>query len=177
MLVALCSEGVKQILDFPLTDGRSDGHEEIRRAEVAIVFWDLVFENEMISEGVPSEVGKHPMVLVTVVPVMGEYQVRSEIRFQLLEEFLDLGTDEWKEGVAEVAHDDPFVSSPSKKRGSTSIGFLLALRARAEHHPSNVKAGILGKQRKNRATATDLDVIAVRTEAQQPTKGSAARSE
>ena len=63
-------------------------HEEIRRTVVTIVFRNLVFEHDMIAKGVPRQIGKDTMVLMPVLAVVREHNVRMK-RFQRLEEALD----------------------------------------------------------------------------------------
>src|SRR5438067_1622191 len=47
-------------------------NKNVRRSKVRIVFRNLIFQNEMITESIPRELTKQPMVLVEVVSAMSE---------------------------------------------------------------------------------------------------------
>ena len=50
------------------------GEEEIRRSEIG----DLVFEDEMIAERVPSQIGNCAMILVQIKAIVCEYKIRGK---------------------------------------------------------------------------------------------------
>src|SRR3954471_9878196 len=52
-----------------------EGNEDVRNAEVAVEFWDLVFEYQVVPEGVPRELVRNPVVLVQVLAQVGEHHV------------------------------------------------------------------------------------------------------
>src|SRR5260221_13492676 len=78
-----------QQFDFTCTELLRDWHEHIGLAKVAIVLKYFVFKNQMISERVPSQVRQDPMVLMAVIAVMGEDNIRIEFRLNFLKPFLD----------------------------------------------------------------------------------------
>src|SRR5262249_20334699 len=63
-------EGIHDITDLLVVHVRLEWHEQARPAHVAVVFRNLVFEDEMISKCVPGEFRDQPVVLMRIaVPV------------------------------------------------------------------------------------------------------------
>src|SRR6185503_2237191 len=71
---------------FHLAIGHSarQRNEQIRSTEIAFVLGNFVLEHQVIPEGVPRQLGDQPVVLVNVVPVVGEYDVRLHGSLDLL---------------------------------------------------------------------------------------------
>src|SRR4029434_6486030 len=105
-LAGLAWEAGKDHLDFPPTERVVERYEDIRRPEVAVVLGDLVFENELVSEGVPRELGDQPVVLMEVVAVVGEHEVRGSRTLELLEGLLDSRPVVRQEPITEFLDDD-----------------------------------------------------------------------
>jgi len=70
MLVRLGLKEPAQMIDFLLADFLIQRNEEIGDSEVAVVFGNLVLQNQMVPERIPREVRKNSMVLMTVVSIM-----------------------------------------------------------------------------------------------------------
>ena len=49
--------------------------EAVGRAEIAVEFRDLVFENPVIPKRVPGQVREQAVILMAVVPVVGQHQI------------------------------------------------------------------------------------------------------
>ncbi len=81
-------------------------HKNIGYAEVAVIFRNFVFQNEVVSECVPGQVGDGPVVLVPVVTIMRKNQIRAHSSFELFKEFLDLAALIRKEAIAKLFDDD-----------------------------------------------------------------------
>ncbi len=75
--------------------------ETVRRAEVAVELRNLVLQNQVIPERVPGQIRQHAVILVPVVPIVRQHEVRST-RLQRLEDRLDLGAVVGEEAVAEA---------------------------------------------------------------------------
>jgi hypothetical protein len=71
----LAGELLHQRLNFPLHRRFAKRHENIRIPQIPFVFGDLVFEDDVIAEGVSGEFRHHAMVLVHVVPPVGEDEI------------------------------------------------------------------------------------------------------
>jgi hypothetical protein len=99
-----------------------------------------------------------------------ENQVRRET-LELFELVLDFGPDIGKIAVFEL----PNIHSPyggltgtfQEQRGR-AFGFSNPLGTRSERDPSDLQASILLGQSQDRTAATDLDVIAVSSQAKHP---------
>ena len=72
-------------------------NEHVGPAEISVVLGDLVLEDQVVTEGVPGQVGDRAVVLMSIVSVMREYEIRLYPSTQCIEELLELG------GVWEVA--------------------------------------------------------------------------
>ena len=70
------------------------------------MFHDLVFEDHVVAPGVPGQLRDETVVLVPIVVVVGQNEVRCEARFEVLEGFLDELALERKESVAKAVNDD-----------------------------------------------------------------------
>ena len=70
-----------QELHLALGDRRREWHEEVRVTKVALVFRDLVFGDEVVTEGVPRKFRDRAVVLVLVVTAVGEHHVRATTGF------------------------------------------------------------------------------------------------
>ena len=64
---------------------------QIRAAEISVPFGNLVFENQLVPESIPCEVGDHSMILVPVVARVSENDVWTEVPGKALELILDRG--------------------------------------------------------------------------------------
>src|SRR5262249_36477447 len=148
-------------------DGLGEVDEEIRRSQVPLVLGDLVLEDQVVAERVPGELGHQPVVLVEIFATVGQDEVGRVLPFELLEELLDLGADVGEEAVAEILADDFLLSRLGEEpsRALECLGLPLAGRC-SEHAPRHFRSAILLEQPQQRAAAPDLDVVAVRAQAQ-----------
>src|SRR3981081_1841749 len=64
-------------------------HKKVRRSQIAIILGNLVFQDQMIAKRVPCQFADHPVVLVQVVPVVRQDQVRNKLRLQFFELIFD----------------------------------------------------------------------------------------
>lgn len=75
VLVTLTGKAVEQNLSlvFMICGGRLS--VKVRGAQVAVIFWNFVFQNEMVAEGIPGQIADGPMILVPIFASMGEHNV------------------------------------------------------------------------------------------------------
>src|SRR5512138_3851857 len=104
VLVALGAEGIVEKLHLLLANRLVEGHEAVRRPEIAVELGDLVFENQVIPERVPRQIRQDAVILMAVVPIVGEDDI-GRCRLQRLEDPLDLLIVR-KEAVPEMLDDD-----------------------------------------------------------------------
>src|SRR5262249_34471112 len=85
LLRALAPEMQHQEIDFSLQGARRDRDIEIGLTHVSIPFGNLVLENAVIAEGIPSQTAHLAVVLMCVVSAVCEDQVRIDAAFKILE--------------------------------------------------------------------------------------------
>ena len=78
--LALRRKHLEQATDLVLADVLRKRHEQIGAPEVAVIFHDLVFEDHVVAPGVPGQLRDETVVLVPVVVVVGQNEVRREAR-------------------------------------------------------------------------------------------------
>jgi hypothetical protein len=102
------------------------------------------------------------VVLVAVVAKMGEYHVRCRLVFQRLEGLLDVPEFGWEVAIPETVYGDFLVAGITQKSARAPHGFLLAgCSLAAEDDPAAVNRA-LGRERGQRTTTADLDIVGVR---------------
>ena len=92
---------------FSSTTAACQRDEDVRPPEVAVDLGDLVLEDQVVPERVPSELAREPVILMEVVAGMGEHELGIEPPLQLLEHVLDLRADVGKKAVPKAVHLDP----------------------------------------------------------------------
>ena len=123
----------------------------------------------MIAKSVPREVRNNPMILVQVVPVVGEYQIRLKLFLQGFEQLLNGLPFIGKASVREIPNHDCGARGRSKEQPGCGKGFPFSLWGRTENNPIEIKPAILLKHAQNRSAAADLDVVAMRAKAEHVT--------
>src|SRR5262249_29712164 len=109
---ALAAEMSHQQLDLAFHDSLVQRHVDVRPAQVAIPFRDLVFQDGVVAESIPGQPVRLPMVLMSVVAVMGEDQVGFDATLETFKPCLYLGAVARKETVAELVHLDARTIDP-----------------------------------------------------------------
>src|SRR5229473_2282098 len=77
-------------------------HVAVGRGEIAVVLRDFVFEDQVVPKRVPGEVRNHSVILMPVPPIVGEHEIRGDLRLQVLEVLLDLAPQGREESSAEA---------------------------------------------------------------------------
>ena len=150
-------------VDLALDRGGGQGGEEVRAPEVAVVLRDLVLEHEVVPPGVPGEVRDEPVVLVPVVPVVGEDEVGRALALERLERLLHRRAGVGQEPVPELVHDDARARHARQEGRCGGARLGGPRRRRAEDHPRHLDVPE-GGEAEHRAAAADLDVVAVGAE-------------
>jgi hypothetical protein len=86
------------------------------------------------------------MILMEIVSVMREDDVRRDPAFQLFEEALDLAADVRKEAGREMFDDDVRLLRGGEEHLGASEGFGIARPRRAEYHPGHFGVVYFGQQ-------------------------------
>src|SRR5512137_1407767 len=108
------------------------------------------------------------MILVPVVPAMGEDEIGVERISNWLERLLDPAPLGGKETLAEAADADRAGAGLGEKRFGAGARLAGAPRIGAEDHPMHLDAGLGPEHPQQRAAAADFNIIAVRSEAEHP---------
>src|ERR1700730_2615006 len=72
----LSFENVEDMFNLLTAHRFSQLHKEVGLSQVTIIFWNFVFQNEFASKGIPGQIGDQTMVLVPVVAIMSQDDVR-----------------------------------------------------------------------------------------------------
>ena len=88
MLIMLALKVLHEQLHFRALASSERGTKRFGGTEIPVVLQDLILKNQMTTKSVPSQVGEDPVILVAVLPVVGEDEVRFEAGFYLLESIL-----------------------------------------------------------------------------------------
>ena len=92
-----------------------------------MVLRDFVFEDPVIQKSIPRKIREYPMVLVTVVAVVSQHQIRLGGDFSSSKTALIGGGVERKKAVAKLPEDDPLRAgapprnNPALRRASLSL--------------------------------------------------------
>ena len=77
-----------QKADFSAIDRFIQVDKEVRYAKIAVIFRNFIFQDEMVSKGIPGQLTNQTMILMQIMPVMGEDDVWRFLPFQLLKKIL-----------------------------------------------------------------------------------------
>src|SRR5690242_395911 len=81
----LCRKTFHQYVQLVFETRFTQRYIDVGMAQVAFVLWNLIFQNQMTTEGVPGQLGEQPMILVPVGQVMREDQVGRDLARHALE--------------------------------------------------------------------------------------------
>src|SRR5216683_1818968 len=85
LLVPLGSKTRHQVFYLALASLAIKRNIEIGRAQVAIILWNLIFEDHVIPPGVPGQLVDDPVVLMQILSRMSKDHVRRSLGLQLFE--------------------------------------------------------------------------------------------
>jgi hypothetical protein len=157
----LCSENIEQRFAFAPGRARAQRHVQIWLAEISVPLRNLVFENELVTEGVPRQVGHYPVVLVPVVARVGKDDIRSKLAGETLERILDRVEMGREIAVAEFVQADCLARCWSKELPRSALGLTRTVSSGAPDNPSEFRSRSSARQLRQRATAANLDVVRV----------------
>jgi hypothetical protein len=165
MFVSLGLEATHKVTNLAVGDFAIERDKKVGRTQVAIVFGDFVFQDEMIPPSVPRKLVYDAVVLMEIVARVGQNQVGREPAFQVLKKLLYLDALIGKEAVAELQDGDMLGSGTLQEKGRAAAGFAFAIRAGAKNDPVEFQIAPGTQELENRAAAADLDVVGMSTEA------------
>jgi hypothetical protein len=156
----------QQVLDFLASDGFGKRDKKVRGAEIAFVFCDFVFENQVIAKGVPSQLSKQAMILVQIFAAMSEDQIGLHFVLQLDEAFFDFGADKWKTSVTKSVLDNVGFRGQLQHGLGARFCFGSSRIVSAEDDPMDFQIAVFGQQRKQSTRAADFNIVTMCAEAQ-----------
>src|SRR5262249_25217792 len=110
--------------------------------------------------------GDQAVVLMQVLPMVCEDEIRRQLMLQFLEVLLHLHAGVREEAVPELVDDDCLILHIRQKGVGAAPCLVSPIAVRAEHDPGKARPGILLAQSQDRASATDLNVVTVCSETQ-----------
>src|SRR5688572_11954327 len=159
LAAAFAAESSTDVLDLARANFFVEGDKEVRPAEIAVVLGNLVLQDQVAAPRVPGEVTDGAVVLVPVIPIVGEDQIRIDVLLELLEELLDVGSLVREKAVPEIRHDDLLLFGALKEKGRAGAGFPLTFPWGAEHHPRHMQVATRAKQLRDRPAAANFDIV------------------
>ena len=109
------------------------------------------------------------MILMPVIAVMGEHDVRIKLRLDLLKPFLDYWPLARKVTLAKRSDLDLFVRNAAQEVLCASIRLFRARSWGAEYDPADLQLRNLPDQLQQGSAGSDFDIIRMRTKAKNAT--------
>jgi hypothetical protein len=131
--------------------------------QIPLVLRDLVFQDRVTAERVPSQLRQHAVILVPVGKVMRHHQIRRHARAQLLEHILDVHGAMREVAAAKIAYIDRNIRT-TQQSCCCSPRLALALAGAGKYHPDEPQLRMALVQLNEHAAASDLDVVAMRAQ-------------
>src|SRR5262245_23976247 len=156
---------LQQRTDLPVDHRLRQRHVQVRLTQIAVVLRDLVLEDQVVAKSVPGKLREDAMILVSILEAMRQDDIGVEVRFQHLEAILDFGPMPRKVAAAERMDLERELPWAQQARES-GFGLPAALALRREHGAMEPDLRVGGPPALQRPAAADLDVVAVRAEAQ-----------
>jgi hypothetical protein len=162
ILRPLRSENIEERFGFVASRGRAQRDVEVRPAEISVPLWNLVLENELVAESIPSQVGHDAVILMAVVSRMREDNVRSELPSQTFERILDRIEIRRKVTVSKLMEANRADSSSAEHLACSAFGLACSGAGPAPHHPPKLWPRSFARQLRQRSAAPNFNVIGVR---------------
>ena len=138
MSIFLGLEVLQNSLDFLLAGRLIQMYEEIGGAQIAVILWNFILQDQVISKRIPGQLAHKAMILVQVVAAVGEDDVWGYILLKFFKIFFDLHADERKETISKTFHNYTLVADLAEKRLGALLRFDDSLfLVGTQHHPVN----------------------------------------
>jgi len=165
LLGALGSKRLADISGFSFTSLAIQTHEEIWRAEIAIIFRDFVLQDEVVAKRIPSQFTDHSVILVKVIAVMGQNQIRLKLSLELFKFRFQAFVQRGKIAVTVAAKNDFPGLCCDEEQFRSPYRFPLSNGRAAKYIPVNFAIRLFVKEAENCAATSDFDVVGVRPQA------------
>ena len=150
----------REAVQLPPADCLVERQEHVGLAQVAFVLGNLVFPDEMISEGVPRELANEAVILMGIVAAMGEYEVGLNFAaMPWMKSFTvrPLGRKYRSRKSPQMTCRCPAADEPR----TASVVLGARIRIAAQDHPPDFDPRMLIQQAQHRSAAADFDVVRV----------------
>ena len=121
-------------------------NEEVRCSHIPIVLDDLILQNQMAAESVPRQLRDQPVILMEILTVVREDQIRRNRRFQALEVLLYLCSDVGKEAISELIEHYVLAPRSGQKATRTLSRFSCSESLCCKYNPIYFRTGMLLQQ-------------------------------
>jgi hypothetical protein len=165
VLSVLRLERIEDVTNFALIHFRRERHVKIWPAHIAIVLWNLVFKDQVVSKCVGGEFGDQAMILVGIALPVRENQIGLDLTLYLFEIILHLAAAVGQKTVAKVFESDRLLATGSEELRSF-CGFLAAKSCGTENHPVEPHLRERALEIEQRAAASNFDIVAVGAKAE-----------
>ncbi len=155
---------VRDDLLFLGHDFRRDADERIGLTKVTVIFWNFIFQNEPATKQGVTQFTHDSMILVGVVSVMRENQVRLNVGELFVKESLDRSILFGKESVREGLRDDVFARDIRQDVFSASRRFYTAGFITTQDDPIDVNVTSPLDDSHQGTDAPDLNVVTMSCE-------------
>src|SRR5262245_25435786 len=163
---SLRDECTEQVRDLALHVSRREWHEHVRHTEVPVVLRDLELEDHLVAKRVPGELGDEAVVLVQVAPEVREDQPRPHGLFERLEALLGRRALMRQEAVAMGEDPHALLARPPEEAARRIEPLAPPPLVGAEHEPVHLERRVQLEEAQERPAAADLDVVAMRPDAE-----------
>src|SRR6266850_1948041 len=141
-------------------------NKKIGHPEISVILDNLVFENQVVSECVPSQPGYKSVVLMEIFAIVRQDKIGEVGSLEFLKEVLYFNSHVGKIAVSEILDDDLFSSCVRQETIGALDGFRPSLPRSPQHDPVNLSSRVFLQQSEDRPSAPDLDVVGVGPERQ-----------
>ena len=142
---------------------RGERYVAVRLPKVAIPLGNLVLEHDLVAKGVPGEIGKDPMVLVSIASRMREHEIRLNARRECPRKHPSRRRRPQEKTIAKSVEIQLLFGISTQEQACAAGRFLGAPRVTAEHGPMDLRAA--GNETQNCPAASNLDIVGVSTQA------------
>ena len=158
-LSTLRLESIHDVSNFLLAHIGLKRHEDTRLSHVAVIFGDLVFENQMIPKRIPGQFRQEAMILVGIPAVVSKNEVRRNRLFSSSKTAFTSAPTNGMNPSRKFFSCGPRRVLASETERCRFLRFRRANSSGTKHDPVEHAAWILLCQAKNGSTTSNLDVV------------------
>ena len=147
-------------------DSIVDWDVDVGRVKIAVVFGDFVLENRMVAEDLQRHLGEKTMILVQIIAVGTKDYVRLKWAGMQVEKLADFDQMLWKNVLGQTGNCRRDVAGVRAERPYRRFCLESSHLRGGADDPADFGCGVRREEVHDRAARADLDVVAVRAEAE-----------